>query len=200
MGGLPRPHRPLGTPALWRCIGGEAAREDDQCNSVRIRCEPARMEWTLVRPCRLAASPPRRLAMITVQDLIDQALPKGTHVVAGETGLRRDVTWATRPRPSPPTFDHLSGGELVLLTPKVLQDLDERLTLEAAIHQLAGFDASAVPSPGGSPPARRPRQTPPVSRSSSSLPTWSSRCSSAPPPTSSANAGATPSGAVTRPD
>jgi purine catabolism regulator len=82
--------------------------------------------------------------MITVQDLIEQALPKGTHVVAGETGLRRDVTWATRPRPSPPTFDHLSGGELVLLTAKVLQDLDERLTLEAAIHQLAGFKVSAV--------------------------------------------------------
>jgi purine catabolism regulator len=82
--------------------------------------------------------------MITVQDLIDQALPKGTNVVAGKTGLRRDVTWATRPRPSPPTFDHLSGGELVLLTSKVLQDLDERLTLEAALHQLAGFKVSAV--------------------------------------------------------
>jgi purine catabolism regulator len=82
--------------------------------------------------------------MITVQDLIDQVLPKGTHAVAGATGLRRDVSWATRPRPSPPTFDHLSGGELVLLTPKVLQDLDERLTLEAAIRQLAGFKVSAV--------------------------------------------------------
>ncbi|MEA2598833.1 MAG: PucR family transcriptional regulator, purine catabolism regulatory protein [Thermomicrobiales bacterium] len=82
--------------------------------------------------------------MITVQDLIDQALPQGTHVVAGAGGLRRDVTWATRPRPSPPTFDHLSGGELVLLTAKVLQNLDERLTLEAAIRQLAGFKVSAV--------------------------------------------------------
>ncbi len=82
--------------------------------------------------------------MINVQDLIEQVLPKGTQVVAGGAGLRRDVTWATRPRPSPPAFDHLSGGELVLLTANVLQNLDERMTLEAAIRQLAGFEVSAV--------------------------------------------------------
>jgi purine catabolism regulator len=82
--------------------------------------------------------------MITVQDLIDQALPRGTHVVAGERGLPGEVTWATRPRPVPPAFDHLRGGELVLLTAKALENLDERLTLVAAIHQLAGFGVAAI--------------------------------------------------------
>jgi purine catabolism regulator len=82
--------------------------------------------------------------MITVRDIIEQALPDETTVVAGEQGLVGEVTWATRPRPSPPAFGHLSGGELVLLTPKALSSLDERLTLDAAIRQLAGFGVSAV--------------------------------------------------------
>jgi purine catabolism regulator len=82
--------------------------------------------------------------MITVRDIIQESLPKDTLVVAGEQGLGGEVTWATRPRPSPPAFGHLSGGELVLLTPKVLTSLDERLTLDAAIRQLAGFGVSAV--------------------------------------------------------
>jgi purine catabolism regulator len=86
--------------------------------------------------------------MITVQDVIHLALPEGTEVVAGETGLDREVTWVTRLRPSPPAFGHLSGGELVLLPAKVLELLDERLTLEAAVRQLAGFDIAAIAHPG----------------------------------------------------
>jgi purine catabolism regulator len=82
--------------------------------------------------------------MITVRHIIEESLPEDTQVVAGEQGLNGEVTWATRPRPSPPAFGHLSGGELVLLTPKVLITLDERLTLDAAIRQLAGFGVSAV--------------------------------------------------------
>jgi purine catabolism regulator len=82
--------------------------------------------------------------MITVQDLIDLAMPPGTQIVAGGTGLRGEVTWATRPRPGPPAFDHLSGGELVFLTAKALANLDERLTLVAAVRQLAGFGVAAI--------------------------------------------------------
>jgi len=82
--------------------------------------------------------------MITVQDVIALALPEGTRLVAGESGLGREVTWATRLRPSPPAFGHLSGGELVLLPPKVLELLDERLTLEAVVSQLAGFGVAAI--------------------------------------------------------
>ena len=82
--------------------------------------------------------------MITVDDVIALALPPGTTVSAGAAGLGREVTWASRIRPTPPAFGHLGGGELVLLAASVLDQLDERLTLEDAIRQLAGFGVAAV--------------------------------------------------------
>jgi len=104
---------------------------------------PARLPTS--PPSRLPASPPPRLSsVITVRDVIALALPAGTRVVAGEAGLGREVTWATRLRPSPPAFGHLSGGELVMLPPQVLELLDERLTLEEAVRQIAGFGVAAI--------------------------------------------------------
>ncbi len=82
--------------------------------------------------------------MITVQDVINEALPPSTRVVAGAAGLSREVTWATRLRSAPPAFEHLSGGEIVLLPPRVLEELDERLTLADAILQFATFNVAAV--------------------------------------------------------
>lgn len=82
--------------------------------------------------------------MITVQDVIRLALPVGTQVVAGELGLGREVTWATRLRPTAPAFEHLSGGELVLLPANILELVDERFTLDAAVKQLASFDVAAI--------------------------------------------------------
>jgi purine catabolism regulator len=69
-------------------------------------------------------------------------------VIAGLSGLDREVNWATRLRPAPPAFAHLSGGELVLLPPNVLELLDERLTQEEAIRQLAGFGVVAIAMAG----------------------------------------------------
>jgi purine catabolism regulator len=82
--------------------------------------------------------------MITVQDVLTEALPAGTRVAAGEAGLTREVTWATRLRSAPPAFEHLSGGEIVMLPPRVLEELDERLTLADAIQQLATFNVAAI--------------------------------------------------------
>lgn len=82
--------------------------------------------------------------MITVSDVIALALPEGVRVIAGELGLNREVTWSTRIRSNPPAFAHLTGGELVLLPATVLEQLDERLTLDAAVRQLAGFGVAAV--------------------------------------------------------
>ncbi|HEV2107267.1 MAG TPA: helix-turn-helix domain-containing protein [Thermomicrobiales bacterium] len=82
--------------------------------------------------------------MLTVRDIIGIALPPGTLIVAGEAGLGREVTWATRLRPTPPAFGHLDGGELVLLPADILDLLDERLTLEAAVQQLASFGVAAI--------------------------------------------------------
>ncbi len=86
--------------------------------------------------------------MITVRDLIGVALPAGTTVVAGSAGLDREVTWATRIRPTPPAFGHLGRGELVLLAENLLPLLDERLTLAAAIRQLAGFGVAGIAQVG----------------------------------------------------
>ncbi len=76
--------------------------------------------------------------MITVEDVIALALPSGTTVAAGGSGLGREVTWATRIRSSPPAFGHVGGGELVLLPVSVLPELDERLQLDGAVRRLAG--------------------------------------------------------------
>jgi purine catabolism regulator len=94
--------------------------------------------------------------VITVADLIEQALPSQTAVVAGQGAVDVEVSWATRPRPSAPAFDHLSGGELVLLTQKALTSLDQRLTLDAAVRQLSAFGVAAIAFAGKpSAPARQ---------------------------------------------
>ena len=84
--------------------------------------------------------------MITVDDVIKLALPPGTTVAAGASGLGREVTWAARIRSSPPAFGHLAGGELVLLPVAILAELDERLHLDEAIRRLAelGVAGAAV--------------------------------------------------------
>jgi purine catabolism regulator len=91
--------------------------------------------------------------MITVEDVIKLALPPGTSVVAGEAGLGREVTWASRIRSTPPAFGHLVGGELVLLPVSVLEQLDERLKLDEAVGRLAelGVAATAVTGTIGKP-------------------------------------------------
>src|SRR5262245_15925394 len=76
------------------------------------------------------------MRMITVEDVIKLALPQGTTLAAGEAGLSREVTWATRIRSTPPAFGHLTGGELVLLSVSVLEELDERLRLDEALRRL----------------------------------------------------------------
>src|SRR3954447_20943205 len=82
--------------------------------------------------------------MITVEDVIELALPPGTTVAAGANGLSREVTWATRIRASPPAFGHLAGGELVLVPVTVLAELDERLQLDEAIARLSDLNVAAV--------------------------------------------------------
>ena len=62
------------------------------------------------------------------------------------------MTWAAACG-RPPAFEHLAGGELVLLPPDVLQLLDERLSLADAIRQLADLGVAAVAVSGDVQPA-----------------------------------------------
>ena len=82
--------------------------------------------------------------MITVEDVIQLALPTGTAVVAGKSGLGREVTWAARIRSSPPAFGRLTGGELVLLPVSILAELDEQLGLAEAVLRLAELGVAGV--------------------------------------------------------
>jgi purine catabolism regulator len=82
--------------------------------------------------------------MISLREIIDSCLPADAQQSVPAALLDREVTWATRPRPSPPAFGHLSGGELVLLRLSELADVDDRLTLDGAIRQLAGFNVSGL--------------------------------------------------------
>src|SRR3954454_13543242 len=93
--------------------------------------------------------------MITVGDLLELAMPEGTQVLAGSNSLEREVTWATRPRPSPPAFSHLKGGEIVILSDEAMANLDDRMTLESALRQLAPLGVSAVAYIGSAPARAR---------------------------------------------
>lgn len=87
---------------------------------------------------------PREYGVITVRDVLTFALPQGTKVVAGESALGREVTWATRLRAALPAFGHIAGGEIVILDPAVLEMIDEDMTLPAAIRQLSSFGVSMI--------------------------------------------------------
>ena len=82
--------------------------------------------------------------MTTVRDLLTTPLLKEAQLVAGERGLEREVTWATGPKPSPPTFGHVSGQEIVLFTNAVLSNADEHMTLEKAVRHLADRNVAAI--------------------------------------------------------
>ena len=84
------------------------------------------------------------LNFVTTEEAIRLTLPPGSLVMAGHVGLKREVTWVTRLRPTPPAFGHLEGGELVLLAEKALQLLDDRLTLEEAVRHLSSFNVAGI--------------------------------------------------------
>ncbi len=75
--------------------------------------------------------------MTTIAELLRLALPRSTRVLHGHTLLQTPVMWAAALRPSPPALPHLGGGELVLIDPADLLQLDPLLLLAAVIADLA---------------------------------------------------------------
>ena len=84
------------------------------------------------------------IAPITVNDVLRLALPPGTAVVAGASGLQRQVTWVVTPRATLPAFSNLRGGEIALVSLAALEALDDRLTLASLIERLAAVPISAI--------------------------------------------------------
>lgn len=84
------------------------------------------------------------MAVITVDEVWRVALPAGTTLVAGESGLGREVNWTVRLRSRPPGFDVLQGGELAFVSTQSMRLLDETLTLASVLGHLNGMKAAAV--------------------------------------------------------
>ncbi|HWQ13908.1 MAG TPA: PucR family transcriptional regulator ligand-binding domain-containing protein, partial [Roseiflexaceae bacterium] len=81
---------------------------------------------------------------ITVRDALRLALPPGTTVAAGASGLSHQVTWVVTPRATPPVFMNLRGGELALVPLAAVQALDERLSLADLVERLAPVPIAAL--------------------------------------------------------
>src|SRR3954454_24360406 len=93
--------------------------------------------------------------LISIRELLSAALPDGTNVVGGGGALDNEVSWATQPRPTPPAFSNLRGGEMILLSSEALKSLDERTSLERAVRELASLEASSIAFSGRISPAAR---------------------------------------------
>lgn len=91
----------------------------------------------------------------TVFDLLRYALPIGTAIVAGRSGLNRSVTWTSVLQTRPPAFPALEGREFALLSTEALALLSDKLTLAALISDLAQMDVAAVGVVGTIDPAAR---------------------------------------------
>jgi PucR family transcriptional regulator, purine catabolism regulatory protein len=90
-----------------------------------------------------AGSTGERMA-VTVEDLLQLALPQGTEVVGGRAGLKRQVVWARSLRPRPPAFESLEGGEMALLSSVQLSMLQESMTLAYVVQRLAEVGVAAI--------------------------------------------------------
>lgn len=84
--------------------------------------------------------------MVTVQELQQHILPAGTELLAGRSGLSREVSWVIISRSRAPIFDDLKGGEMVLISMRSLRALDEEVHLSRLFSWLAerGVAAAAV--------------------------------------------------------
>ncbi|HUE76246.1 MAG TPA: PucR family transcriptional regulator ligand-binding domain-containing protein, partial [Chloroflexota bacterium] len=75
--------------------------------------------------------------MITIEQIWSLALPVGTTLVAGLSGLQKSVSWPIVLRARAPGFGVLRGGEFAIMNVEMLRQLDERLTLTRTIERLA---------------------------------------------------------------
>jgi PucR family transcriptional regulator, purine catabolism regulatory protein len=82
--------------------------------------------------------------MITVKDVWRGALPAGTELLGGGSGLERRVEWATALRTRPPAFESVKGGEMAFVPTRSIKLLDERLDLTQVMQSFADKGGVAV--------------------------------------------------------
>jgi PucR family transcriptional regulator, purine catabolism regulatory protein len=91
----------------------------------------------------------------TIHDLLRQALPVGTLLVAGQQALHRPIRWISVLNTRPPAFSDLRGRELALLAVDAMRLLSDKLTLVGLIRELADADVTAIGVQGEITPAAR---------------------------------------------
>jgi purine catabolism regulator len=79
---------------------------------------------------------------ITLQAVIQFALPLGTTLVTGSPDTQID--WVVTIRAQPPAFPDIYGGELALVSMDLLRGYDSRITLAEVIRSLAEVGVRAV--------------------------------------------------------
>lgn len=82
--------------------------------------------------------------LLTVQDVLRQALPIGTRIIAGREGLGRPVAWPSVLQTRAPAFPDLEGRELALLSLDALHLVSDKLTLVSLVTELADADVAAI--------------------------------------------------------
>jgi purine catabolism regulator len=88
---------------------------------------------------------------VTVRDVLRLALPAGTTVVGGDSGLDRAVTWARLIHLDYPSFERLEAGELALAALPVQSEGPHAL-LASILQTLAGRGISGLAVSGPVPP------------------------------------------------
>ncbi|HVC34738.1 MAG TPA: helix-turn-helix domain-containing protein [Chloroflexota bacterium] len=88
---------------------------------------------------------------VTVRDVLRLALPPGTAVVGGDSGLERAVTWARLVHLDHPSFERLEAGELALAVLPVQSEAPHAL-LASILQTLAGRGISGLAVSGPVPP------------------------------------------------
>jgi len=81
---------------------------------------------------------------VTVREVWELALPTGTRLVAGESGLDRPVEWAISLRATYPLFGALKKGYMALARLDLARRLDPQLTTKYLLMELARAEASSL--------------------------------------------------------
>jgi purine catabolism regulator len=84
------------------------------------------------------------MSTVTVHDAIRLALPIGTTIVAGASGLQRTITWPVVARAVAPLFTDLRGHEFALISTRALRDVDPPLSLTMLIERLGSVPIAAL--------------------------------------------------------
>ncbi|MBZ0291997.1 MAG: helix-turn-helix domain-containing protein [Anaerolineae bacterium] len=86
---------------------------------------------------------------VTIQDLLQFALPLGTTLISGSSETL--INWVVTIRAQPPAFPEIYGGELALLSMDLLRTYSMRMSLGEVIESLAQAGIRAVAVKGDIP-------------------------------------------------